>query len=681
MNQLALKSVVGTTTCFIAALLWTSLGESVNANQRVNPLTRGPYLQLATSSSIHIVWRTKGDTQPVVRFGVKPDNLESLVMPEQISVRRLAPEDEKEERDEDYLHSAAEGNVQYEAKIEGLEAGKKYYYAIYDRDTQLAGGDDQHYFRTHPPQGSQLPMRFWVVGDSGTGDANQAAVYEGMQQYIAKDNRPLDFYLHVGDMAYPKGTDHEFQRNFFNVYQPTLRNVVCWPTMGNHEGLTSKGLLGQGPYYDAYVCPTRAEAGGVPSNSEAFYSFDYGNVHFICLDSHDLDRGPAGIMAKWLRADLEKTKADWLIAFFHHPPYTKGSHDSDKEQQLIEMRELIMPILESGGVDLVLTGHSHIYERSMLIDGAYQTPTTAAGVVLNDGDGDPEGDGAYQKSSGLHPNQGVVQVVTGNGGAKVSRRGTSPVMKRVVVEHGSVIVDVADDTLTAVMVNRESVRRDLFSIVKRGTVSPMIVASPRLLPPYRLPVKKAAAEPKLATGIPPGAIPLIPAREEWDYLVAKHPSKEWTALEYIPEAKDGWKRSAAGFGYGDEDDVTELKNMKGNYGVVYVRNEFELEVGQESQVMNLGLVVNYDDGFIAYLNGKEVLRVGVAEGSGANAKKIISHEAKGFEYFSLDHAIPLLQPDHNILAIEGHNQSLDSSDFSLDPSLVACKKPAKDSSQ
>src|SRR5688572_22310185 len=62
-----------------------------------------------------------------------------------------------------------------------------------------------------------------------------------------------------------------------------------------------------------------------------------------------------------------------------------------------------MPILEEAGVDLTLTGHSHIYERSMLIDGAYSTPTTARGVVLDDGDGNPAGDGAYLKGAGLQP--------------------------------------------------------------------------------------------------------------------------------------------------------------------------------------------------------------------------------------------------------------------------------------
>jgi acid phosphatase type 7 len=626
-------------------------------------LTRGPYLQSATPSSIHIVWRISGESKPVLRYGKTSANLDLVVDPANIKIRRqnsLSP-----------LHSAPAGTVQYEARIEGLEAASKYFYAVYDDDKRLAGEDDEHFFRTNPPQGGKHPFRFWVVGDSGTGDSNQAAVYEGMKQYVAKENQDLDFLLHVGDMAYPKGTDAEFQKKFFDVYQPTLQRLTCWPAMGNHEGYTSKGLLGQGPYYDAYICPQRGEAGGLPSACEAYYSFDYANAHFICLDSHDLDRSPSGIMAKWLRADLEKTKSDWLVAFFHHPPYTKGSHDSDREEQLIEMRELIMPILESGGVDLVLTGHSHIYERSMLIDGAYQTPTTASGVVVDDGDGDPSGDGAYRKSEGLHPHQGVIQVVTGNGGAKVARRGTSPVMKRVVVEHGSVIVDVSGDTLTGIMVNRESVRRDLFSIVKRGTVSHRIVASPKQLPPYQLPVKKATAEPQDAIGIPTGAVALIEKRHPWDYLAGIHAPENWTAIEFIPEAGDGWKQGAAGIGYGDDDDVTSLPKMKGKYSVVYARTEFELQPGEKNRILDLGIAANYDDGFIVYLNGTEVLRVGVAEGRGASAKKIISHEARGFEYFSLKEAIPLLQDDDNILAIEGHNNKIGSSDFSLDPYLVA----------
>ena len=250
----------------------------------------------------------------------------------------------------------------------------------------------------------------------------------------ARPGPKLDFWIHVGDMAYTVGRDMEFQTRVFAPYDALMRNTVCWPTMGNHEGSNSKGTTGIGPYYDAYVLPTRGEAGGVASGTEAYYSFDFANIHFICLDSHDLDRKPGGAMARWLRADLDKANAEWLIAFWHHPPYTKGSHDSDKEKDLTEMRQYIMPIVEAGGVDLVLTGHSHTYERSMLIDGAYATPTVSENVVLDDGDGDPNSDGAYQKSAGLHPHEGLVQVVAGNGGQTLGRTGSMPVMKKIFVE-------------------------------------------------------------------------------------------------------------------------------------------------------------------------------------------------------------------------------------------------------
>lgn len=638
-------------------------------------LSRGPYLQLSTSSSIKIVWRTVGEIRPEVQFGLQHSNLNQTLESSSIVVR-MGPKDggiSGEAVSDSSLHSAPAGTVQYEATLSGLEPGKTYFYSILNDSEILAGGAD-YFFRTHPVPGTVQPIRVWVVGDSGTADARQAAVYSAMQKYVTEQNHPLDLYLHVGDMAYPSGTDDEFQKTFFDIYQPTLRNTVCWASMGNHEGKTSKGLLGLGPYYDAYVCPKRGEAGGLPSASEAFYSFDYANAHFICLDSHDLDRAPTGVMAQWLRADLENTKSDWVIAYWHHPPYTKGSHDSDKEGALVEMRELIMPILEAGGVDMVLTGHSHIYERSMLIDGAYQTPTTADGVVLDDGDGDPNGEGPYRKSKGLHPHQGVVQVVTGNGGAKVSRLGTSPVMKKVLVEYGSTILDINGDTLSGVMVNRAGVTSDLFSIVKQGTVEPKIVASPRVLPLYSVPVGRPNIEKSELTPFPKASVELIKPNAEWDYLAGSHASDQWTAIAFIPDEASGWKSGTMGIGYGDSDDVTELKDMKDKYRAVYSRKDFELPPGKKEQIAELGLVISYDDAFIAYLNGHEVLRVNVKSGRGAMAKGVSSHEAEGYEYLPLKDAVKFLTDDDNILSIEGHNDDLGSSDLTLDAYLLAVPK-------
>ena len=439
-------------------------------------LKRKPYVQQTTPQSAVVVWRTHGLGSPGLRYGPTPDALTEVVSG---GVTRYPPINELEELPPEWegvahLASAPPNTYQHEYSLEGLEPSSRYYYAVYDDDVVLAGGTDSHYVQTLPPVGSEVFQRFWVVGDSGNGSELQAQAFQAVQAQVAATGRMIDAYLHLGDMAYNSGYDTEFQTNFFDVYEPLLRNTVTWPTLGNHEAVTSSGLSAVGPYFDAYVVPTRGEAGGVASGTESYYSFDSGSIHFVCLNSHDLDRLPSGEMALWLREDLGRTKAKWLIAFFHHPPYTKGTHDSDWEIQLVEMREHIMPILESHGVDLVLAGHSHTYERSMLIDGAYATPTVVDGVVYDDGDGDPgaSGDGPYRKSEGLNPNEGTVAVVAGNGRGAGQHYGRMPVMRRTIPQTGSLLLDVEGDTLTGYMINWLGQIPDRFQIIKSGTVAP-----------------------------------------------------------------------------------------------------------------------------------------------------------------------------------------------------------------
>ena len=118
------------------------------------------------------------------------------------------------------------------------------------------------------------------------------------------------------------------------------------------------------------------ESGGVASGTEHYYSYDFANIHFICLDSMTAGRTTNNAMYLWLTNDLANVTATWTIAYWHHPPYTKGSHDSDYETDLIEMRQVFLPVLEQGGVDLVLAGHSHCYERSYLLDQHYGNSST-----------------------------------------------------------------------------------------------------------------------------------------------------------------------------------------------------------------------------------------------------------------------------------------------------------------
>lgn len=632
-------------------------------------VTRAPYLQLATASSMQIVWRTDGDTKPVVKFGAAIDKLDQSVPLTDILIRKVVGKDTSGQplwEGKEAL-SAPPNTVQYETKITGLKPNSTYFYAIYDNDKRVTPADASYQFTTHPKIGTKKPMKFWVVGDSGRGNSVQQAVHQGMKKYMKSSK--LDFYLHVGDMAYGSGTDPEFSSNFFKMYDPTLRNTVCWAAMGNHEGYTSSGATQQGPYYDAYVLPAKAEAGGLASGTEAYYSFDYGNAHFICLDSHDLDRRPLGAMAMWLKADLQKTKADWLVAFWHHPPYTKGSHDSDKEKQLIEMRQHIMPILEASGVDAVFTGHSHIYERSMLIDGAYATPSTNKGVVLDDGDGNPKGDGAYKKSDGLAPHNGTIQVVAGHGGTGLRRRSIHPLMSKVIMLHGSMIMQIKDNKLTGEMIGVEGNILDTFVIEKGGKVTRSIVENPREPELINSRVKDSRVKVSKPQKMPKDFTAVIERGSQWQYLAGPKlfPAKGWTSSTFDASK---WKVGPAGFGYSDKDDATEL-DMRNKFSSVYIRKIFTLKKGDDFSA--LALAVSYDDSIIVYLNGKEVVRSGVATGSGATAQGFHNHEAGKLEYFPLGSYKKLLKAGQNVIAIEGHNASVSSSDFSLDPMLILQK--------
>ena len=283
-----------------------------------------------------------------------------------------------------------------------------------------------------------------------------------------------DLWLMLGDNAYNVGSDDEWQRAVFDPYASLLRSTVLWPVLGNHDILTLDG----DPYLDAMTLPTMAEAGGVSSGTEEYYSFDYANVHFVALDStHSASRQPGSAMLTWLASDLAATFEDWIIALWHHPPYSKGSHDSDTDGPLVEMRENVLPILEAGGVDLVLAGHSHSYERSMLIDGFYATPTQIGdGTVLDGSSGDAFTDGFYGKSApGPIPNEGTVYSVVGSSGRNNPAGGNldHSVMFLSLHDLGSLVVDIDDNRLDGTFLNRScsgmrdpACEQDSFTLMK-----------------------------------------------------------------------------------------------------------------------------------------------------------------------------------------------------------------------
>ncbi len=146
----------------------------------------------------------------------------------------------------------------------------------------------------------------------------------------------------------------------------------------------------------------------------------------------------------------------------------------------------------------------------------------------------------------------------------------------------------------------------------------------------------------------------------WRYHASEiDPGEAWMTAMYSDE---GWLVGRPGFGYSDDDDSTVLDDMEGKYQSIYLRREFNLS----SMPKRIYLYVHYDDAFIAYVNGKEVKRMGI------KGAKIESHEASGFEIFKLDTSD--FVKGRNVLAIQGVNREIDSSDFSLWPMLATSRK-------
>ena len=405
-------------------------------------ITRGPYLQVGTSSNLVVRWRTSAPVDTRVRYGTSLANLNQIA-------------------------SSGALVTDHEIKLPGLVPDTKYFYDIGTTALKLAG-DGTYYFVSSPVPGPARSTRIWAIGDFGTGAAAQYNVRNAYQNFTGARN--TDVWLMLGDNAYYTGQDSEYQAFVFNIYPELLRRTVVWPTVGNHETSFSQVLTDAWDYYAIFTMPTLGQAGGVPSGTEHYYSYDYANIHFICLDSMTaVFRQPNGAMAQWLKADLADTTRDWIIAYFHHPPYTKGSHNSDAESDLIQMRGNILPILESFGVDLVLSGHSHSYERSYLIDGHYGLSTTInASHYINAGDGRTNGTGAYLKpGGGLGAGLGTVYIVDGSsGGQGGGGLLNHPAMNYSTLTHGSLVLDITGQRLDGSFVTGSGTVADTFTILK-----------------------------------------------------------------------------------------------------------------------------------------------------------------------------------------------------------------------
>jgi hypothetical protein len=413
---------------------------SLSAQAVAQNIVRGPYLQNGTASQVTVRWRTDVAVPTKIKWG-------SLSSP-------LAQGINKDEITREHTVTLA-----------GLEPNRRYTYSV----VLPSGTTDPVSFTTAPASESES-FKVWVLGDAGSSgtlengeDDAQIAVRDSFLKQHPIGS--LRFMMFLGDNAYKTGTDLEYQRAVFSIYRNALHSLVAWSTQGNHDETANA-------YYNVFTFPQHGEAGGVPSGTEGYYSFDYSNAHFISLNSFIAEKPFRSDMIEWLKRDLAANKKTWTVAMFHHPAYSAGTHNSDlttkHEAPMRWMRENIVPILEQGGVDVVMSGHSHGYERSKLINGHYGDSSTFTDAFVKDGgSGDPREGHAYKKPGRAPiPHAGTVYVVAGNGGIATKEPGSHPVMFTSTGRYGSVLLEFSQKQLTSSMVGITGEVEDRFAIIK-----------------------------------------------------------------------------------------------------------------------------------------------------------------------------------------------------------------------
>ncbi|HLK57304.1 MAG TPA: metallophosphoesterase [Chthonomonadaceae bacterium] len=279
------------------------------------------------------------------------------------------------------------GRLNHVATLSDLKLNQRYHYRVRMNGELLLEG----FFTTRKPRG--VKTRFVAFGDNSCGEISDHAI-----AYYSYRARP-DFVMNTGDNVYSSGLDSEYARYFFPIYNadqasphigaPLLRSVPYYSVIANHDVTgrdMEKGVVADfnqhgdalgyytnlhlplnGPKSnhptqavgkDEILAPFLACAGSRFPNM-ANYSFDYGDAHFLCLDSNVyVDSTDASLQA-WIAADLDATDAAWKFVIYHHPAFTAGIEHYSEQQ----MRPLA-PLLERHGVDVVLSGHVHNYQRS-----------------------------------------------------------------------------------------------------------------------------------------------------------------------------------------------------------------------------------------------------------------------------------------------------------------------------
>jgi predicted phosphodiesterase len=218
--------------------------------------------------------------------------------------------------------------------------------------------------------GPAQPLLFAAFGDCGSGTSNQAAVAAALEKADPQ------LVLLLGDIVYPSGQDERYDDRYFAFYSRLAARRPFFPAVGNHDyGNTSHTERGRKRFESGYKKVFRRPP---------YYSFDAGPVHFASLDTNEAFRigaaapiGEGSAQYAWLDADLAASKARWKVLTMHVPLFASDGHGD-----MAYLRKTLLPLIKKHGVDLVLAGHDHFYERWKPVDGMLHLLAGTGGAHL-----------------------------------------------------------------------------------------------------------------------------------------------------------------------------------------------------------------------------------------------------------------------------------------------------------
>lgn len=258
------------------------------------------------------------------------------------------------------------------AVLDGLLPDGVYHYRVGSAD--VVTGD----FAFRAPPSPNGTLRFTVWGDHGTSADAQRTV-QGAVAWAPH------LHLHTGDLSYANGVPAVWDR-WFAMIEPLAASAAYMPALGNHE-IEPTGAASQG---GQTVPPAAYLARFALPHNERWYAFEAGSVRFVALDTES-SLGSGSDQREWLAEELAApTEVAWRVVYFHRSAFSSNAaHGSFQPARDLQAE------FERAGVDLVLAGHDHSYERTWPLRGG--EPAVASGVAFA-------------------PDAGVIHVTTGGGG-------------------------------------------------------------------------------------------------------------------------------------------------------------------------------------------------------------------------------------------------------------------------